>query len=178
MVAIFLLAVVWFEVKGLSNMNMFENAPSPGRERRQRQRPSLSPNPPSNLRQQLHEVMRFFHYSARTEDTYWQWTERFLRFHRQAPPPPGPAPLAMNRNTYSPRPSPPFEMEEGVAGGRERRCFGPPVPETSARVAACCSDGLWPPPLLPARPAGGVWTKTRPRGCISHSCNSVASEMG
>jgi hypothetical protein len=29
--------------------------------------------------------------------------------------------LAMNRNTSSPRPSPPFGMEERVAEGRERR---------------------------------------------------------
>jgi len=56
-------------------MKMFENMPPPGPERRQRQRPSLLPNPQSTLRQQLHEVMRFFHYSQRTEDTYWQWTE-------------------------------------------------------------------------------------------------------
>jgi integron integrase len=26
--------------------------------------------------------MRFFHYSQRTEATYWAWIERFLRFHR------------------------------------------------------------------------------------------------
>jgi hypothetical protein len=27
-------------------------------------------------------VMRFFHYSERTEETYWQWIVRFLKFHR------------------------------------------------------------------------------------------------
>ncbi len=26
--------------------------------------------------------MRFFHYSQRTEDTYWQWIVRYLRFHK------------------------------------------------------------------------------------------------
>jgi integron integrase len=26
--------------------------------------------------------MRFFHYSSRTEETYWQWIMRFLRFHK------------------------------------------------------------------------------------------------
>jgi integron integrase len=41
------------------------------------------------LREQLREVMRFFHYSGRTEETYWQWVVRFLRFHRR-PGSPGP----------------------------------------------------------------------------------------
>ena len=27
--------------------------------------------------------MRFLHYSQRTEDSYWQWIVRFLRFHRR-----------------------------------------------------------------------------------------------
>lgn len=27
--------------------------------------------------------MRFFHYSQRTEDTYWQWIVRYLRFHKR-----------------------------------------------------------------------------------------------
>ncbi len=35
--------------------------------------------------------MRFFHYSERTEDAYWQWIERFLRFHRR-PVAPRPSP--------------------------------------------------------------------------------------
>lgn len=34
------------------------------------------------LREQMREVMRFFHYSPRTEETYWHWIDRFLRFHR------------------------------------------------------------------------------------------------
>ena len=31
------------------------------------------PNPKAPLRQQLHEVMRFFHYSPRTEEAYRGW---------------------------------------------------------------------------------------------------------
>jgi len=27
--------------------------------------------------------MRFFHYSPRTEEAYWGWICRFLRFHKQ-----------------------------------------------------------------------------------------------
>ncbi len=40
------------------------------------------PNPRLKLKEQVREVMRFFHYSPRTEETYWHWIERFLRFHR------------------------------------------------------------------------------------------------
>ena len=42
------------------------------------------PNPKATLREQVHEVMRFFHYSTRTEDSYWQWIVRFLRFHKKS----------------------------------------------------------------------------------------------
>ena len=50
---------------------------------RQRPKARLQPNPKAPLREQMREVMRFLHYSHRTEETYWQWTERFLRFHRR-----------------------------------------------------------------------------------------------
>ena len=40
------------------------------------------PNPKLKLREQFHEVMRFKHLSQRTEETYWSWVVRFLRFHR------------------------------------------------------------------------------------------------
>ena len=53
-------------------------------------REKLVPNPAAPLREQLREVMRFRHNSPRTEVTYWQWVERFLRFHRR--PHPGPLP--------------------------------------------------------------------------------------
>ena len=42
----------------------------------------LTPNPKAPLREQVREVMRFHHYSLRTEQTYWQWIRRFLAFHR------------------------------------------------------------------------------------------------
>jgi len=44
----------------------------------------LVPNPAASLREQVWEVMRFRHYSPRTEVAYWQWVERFLRFHKRA----------------------------------------------------------------------------------------------
>src|SRR5438477_11628075 len=37
------------------------------------------PNP--KLIDQVRTVMRFKHYSLRTERTYWDWIERFIRFH-------------------------------------------------------------------------------------------------
>lgn len=45
-------------------------------------RNGLIPNPKAKLRDQFHEVARFKHLSSRTEDSYWQWIFRFLRFHR------------------------------------------------------------------------------------------------
>ena len=36
-----------------------------------RPKEGLVPNPMAPLREQIHEVMRFFHYSRRTEQTYW-----------------------------------------------------------------------------------------------------------
>ena len=47
-------------------------------------REKLVPNPAAPLREQLREVMRFRHNSPRTEVAYWQWIERFLRFHKRA----------------------------------------------------------------------------------------------
>ncbi len=39
-------------------------------------RDKFVPNPKARLREQVHEVMRFYHYSWRTEQTYWQWIRR------------------------------------------------------------------------------------------------------
>ena len=47
-------------------------------------REMLGPNPAASLREQLREVMRFRHNPPRTEVAYWQWIERFLRFHKRA----------------------------------------------------------------------------------------------
>jgi hypothetical protein len=41
------------------------------------------PNPKAKLLDQLREVLRVKHYSLRTEETYAQWTTRFLKFHRE-----------------------------------------------------------------------------------------------
>jgi hypothetical protein len=49
-------------------------------QRRRRER--IVPNPEASLREQVHEVMRFLRYSPRTEEAYWHWVERFLRYHR------------------------------------------------------------------------------------------------
>ena len=39
-------------------------------------------NPKAKLLDQVREVMRFLHYSIRTEKAYTQWIKRFLAFHR------------------------------------------------------------------------------------------------
>jgi integron integrase len=43
----------------------------------------LTPNPKARLREQVREVLRFHHYSLRTEKAYWQWIRRYLAFHRR-----------------------------------------------------------------------------------------------
>src|SRR2546425_12267945 len=57
-------------------------AKPPGR----RGRELFTPNPKLKLQEQVHEVMRFFHYSPRTEETYWHWIRRFLEFCRDRNP--------------------------------------------------------------------------------------------
>ena len=43
----------------------------------------LVPNPKARLREQFHEVARFKYLALRTEETYWQWVVRYLKFHRR-----------------------------------------------------------------------------------------------
>ena len=58
---------------------IFQNDPSHEQpQRRQKALGKLTPNPKATLEQQLHEVMRFFHYSPRTEETYVDWVRRFI----------------------------------------------------------------------------------------------------
>lgn len=51
-----------------------------------RPRELLVPNPKLRLREQLREVMRFHHYSPRTEEAYWDWIRRFILFHAKRHP--------------------------------------------------------------------------------------------
>ena len=44
------------------------------------------PNPKLKLREQLREVMRFKHFSLRTEQTYWLWIKGFILFHNKRHP--------------------------------------------------------------------------------------------
>ena len=43
-------------------------------------------NPKLRLREQLREVIRFKHYSIRTETMYWHWMRRFILFHGKKHP--------------------------------------------------------------------------------------------
>ena len=49
-------------------------------------RSGLVPNPKLRLREQVGEVMRYKHYSGRTEEAYWQWIKRFIFFHGKRHP--------------------------------------------------------------------------------------------
>jgi hypothetical protein len=44
------------------------------------------PNPKLKLLDQVSEVMRFKHYSLRTESTYREWIRRFILFHQKRHP--------------------------------------------------------------------------------------------
>jgi hypothetical protein len=44
----------------------------------------LLPNPKLKLREQFHEAARYKHLSLRSEETYWDWVVRYLRFHRKS----------------------------------------------------------------------------------------------
>jgi len=52
------------------------------KKRSRENRPLLIPNPKGMLFDQVREVLRFHHYSLRTERTYCQWIRRYLAFHR------------------------------------------------------------------------------------------------
>ncbi len=40
----------------------------------------LVPNPKARLKEQFHEVCRFRHVAMRTEEAYWGWVVRLVRF--------------------------------------------------------------------------------------------------
>ncbi len=49
-------------------------------------REGFIPNPKLKLLDQVSEVMRFKHYSLRTERTYREWIKRFILFHSKRHP--------------------------------------------------------------------------------------------
>jgi Phage integrase, N-terminal SAM-like domain len=53
---------------------------------RQRGGTGFIPNPKLKLLDQASEVMRFKHYSIRTERTYREWIKRFIFFHGKRHP--------------------------------------------------------------------------------------------
>jgi len=66
-------------------METGKTAPAFARLRRD-QPDKLIPNPKARLQEQVREVMRFHHYSLRTEEAYWQWIKRFIFFHGKRHP--------------------------------------------------------------------------------------------
>jgi integron integrase len=53
---------------------------------RRDRREKLIPNPKLRLREQIREVMRFHHYSVRTEEAYWFWIRKYILFHGKRHP--------------------------------------------------------------------------------------------
>jgi len=51
-----------------------------------RPREKFLPNPKLKLREQLGEVMRFKHFSHRTENAYWHWIKGFILFQQKRHP--------------------------------------------------------------------------------------------
>jgi len=49
-------------------------------------RDGLIPNPKLRLREQVGEVMRYRHYSFRTEQAYWHWIRHYILFHGKRHP--------------------------------------------------------------------------------------------
>ena len=66
-------------------MNPPRLSPSTGA-KRQHPREGIVPNPQARLEEQIHEVMRFLHYSARTETSYCDWIRRHMKFHGMRSP--------------------------------------------------------------------------------------------
>ena len=57
-----------------------------GRGNTSKVREGFIPNPKLKLLDQVSEVMRFKHYSIRTEKTYREWIKRFILFHGKRHP--------------------------------------------------------------------------------------------
>jgi hypothetical protein len=78
------------------------------------------PNPKLKLREQLGEVMRFKHFSHRTESAYWCWIKGFILFCRDHPhltPALSPPSEGAEREKRWPHPRELGRGQEGVSPG-------------------------------------------------------------
>jgi integrase len=82
-------------------------------------REKFLPNPKLKLREQLGEVMRFKHFSHRTEAAYWHWIKDFILFCREYPH----LTSALSEAQTLTRPAAPLShpMREGQGAEREKR---------------------------------------------------------
>ena len=77
------------------------------------------PNPNLKLREQLREVMRFKHFSHRTESAYWHWIKGFMVFCRDHPH--LTAALSQTQSPTRPAVTLSHRMDEGKGAEREKR---------------------------------------------------------
>ena len=70
----------------MQSMEFGKTAPSASAGLRRDMKEKLIPNQKARLREQVREVMRWHHYSIRTEEAYWQWIRRFIFFHAKRHP--------------------------------------------------------------------------------------------
>ena len=73
-----------FNVLSMLMLNKLSGAPSSGAitARPARAWEGLVPNPKARLKEQFHEVCRFKHLALRSEEAYWAWVVRLVRFFK------------------------------------------------------------------------------------------------
>jgi integrase len=113
------------------------------------------PNPKLRLREQLAEVMRFKHFSHRTENAYWHWIKGFIQFHRGKAEGANRTDGTEGARKSTPhseslgKPSPPAPLpiglgEGGVGAGRETRGQAAPqaAREDGGSATGNCPTGI------------------------------------
>ena len=100
----------------------------------------LVPHPKARLREQVREVMRFHHYSERTETAYWQWIKRFIFFHGKRHP------RELGARCCQPPKKPPvgsgWASSSGITGGKIMSSSRRDVKSRTATALRLAAQGL------------------------------------
>src|ERR1035438_2886873 len=152
-----------------------------GREKASRPREGFIPNPKLKLLEQVSEVMRFKHYSIRTETTYREWIRRFILFHGKRHPREMGAreverflsDLAMRRKVAASTQNQAFRSVSGVDQ----------TVHPLSREAASAGDGGEGGRAVPERPGdaaegGGVHAESGVQICIGSGSDGSSSFTG